>query len=918
MIAKPFNDKCNYETFQLENKLNVFLIEDPNADVACGTMLVKIGHDHDTVLGIAHFLEHMLFNGTSKYPDENMYSSYINNNGGMNNAYTDHDHTCYFFTIQPDCLEKSLDMFGNFFISPLLNPDSVDREKNAVDSEHIKNIGNDAWRIQEIMRTAVSKTNPLKNFGTGSAKTLAIPDIDKKVRHFFEQYYSSHLMTLFVVTKNNANKIKSEIYKIFSQIKYNPTPENSQYFGIKMYDYPKIIEVVPIKKIEKMTISWDLPSYKHSPSRSPYNFLSHLLGHEGKNTIHFLLSQLGYITSLYSGTEIFQNDRCTFSVSVEMTPVGVTRKDDILITIIEYIKLIKNKINCEHLLNLYNEQMTLNAFNFKYSIKSDPCDRTLEYARLVNTYDFDLKDILMIPYAKENFSPNVKANLFDVLNLMTIEKSVVLIVSKSYDGLTNHIDEDYGTNYNIYNDYPNLTATNIDTSLLDLPNINKFISVGEHMTSTHFAIPEKVISDVEQTNKLELYHLPTNEFATPDICVKAIIYLPISIESAENYVKSILYFTSLLSEINHEKYMCATANYNTGIYFDQGKLYIDIFGNYDKITEVCEFLIISLLNKNLITEKIFNSALYALEMASLNTTHSSPYLQTNNIFRKTMFNNFYNNHDILKVINDKNINIDNVRSILDKILMCAKCKVLVSGNTNSFISNKIASLLNKFGAPNQISFDESLYDTFKIPTDEKQIITKNVENPLESNTAVLYNVFISKMQYGKTLNWNKQLCMLNLLDAIISTEYFDQLRTKEGFGYVVNSRNYSYSDDISHTIRYYGFTVQSPHKHHDEIIKRTETFISECVNYLETITEEKLKEVSLALISQLDSSFNNLIEKSDFIFKTEILSGLETFDFRNKLIQTYSNVTLQEFKNFYKTKLFENKNITIITLVGNK
>ena len=228
MILKPLNDKCNYDSFQLENKLNVFLIEDPDTDMSCATMMVKIGHDHDTVLGIAHFLEHMLFNGTKKYPNENEYSSYINNNGGFNNAYTDHDHTCYFFTIQPECLEKSLDMFGQFFVSPLLNPDSIDRESNAVDSEHIKNIGNDSWRIQEITRYAVSKTNPLKNFGTGSAKTLAIPDIDKKVRHFFEKYYSSHLMTLFVVTKTNINKIKNTIYKIFSEIQYNPTPENAQ------------------------------------------------------------------------------------------------------------------------------------------------------------------------------------------------------------------------------------------------------------------------------------------------------------------------------------------------------------------------------------------------------------------------------------------------------------------------------------------------------------------------------------------------------------------------------------------------------------------------------------------------------------------------------------------------------------------
>ena len=52
---------CSPYIKSADNKLNVFLIEDTDTDVSCATMLVKIGHDSDTVPGIAHFLEHMLY-----------------------------------------------------------------------------------------------------------------------------------------------------------------------------------------------------------------------------------------------------------------------------------------------------------------------------------------------------------------------------------------------------------------------------------------------------------------------------------------------------------------------------------------------------------------------------------------------------------------------------------------------------------------------------------------------------------------------------------------------------------------------------------------------------------------------------------------------------------------------------------------
>lgn len=51
------------------------------------------------IKGIAHFLEHMLFMGTEKYPDENEYSKFLSAHGGASNAYTDSEDTVYYFDV---------------------------------------------------------------------------------------------------------------------------------------------------------------------------------------------------------------------------------------------------------------------------------------------------------------------------------------------------------------------------------------------------------------------------------------------------------------------------------------------------------------------------------------------------------------------------------------------------------------------------------------------------------------------------------------------------------------------------------------------------------------------------------------------------------------------------------------------------
>lgn len=135
-------DKREYRHITLANKMQCLLVRDPDTEKSSACCDVMVGSlcDPEDAQGLAHFLEHMLFMGTEKYPVENAYSAFLNSHGGFSNAYTSQENTVYYFDVQNDHIEVALDMFASFFTCPLLSDSATEREMNAVDSENTKNL----------------------------------------------------------------------------------------------------------------------------------------------------------------------------------------------------------------------------------------------------------------------------------------------------------------------------------------------------------------------------------------------------------------------------------------------------------------------------------------------------------------------------------------------------------------------------------------------------------------------------------------------------------------------------------------------------------------------------------------------------------------------------------------------------------
>jgi Secreted/periplasmic Zn-dependent peptidases, insulinase-like len=203
----------------------VLLVSDPKFNKSGASLVVNTGQidDPGDTEGTAHFLEHMLFLGTEKYPDVSEYGNFIRSNGGYQNAYTSTDHTNFQFEVRHAAFADALDRFAQFFIAPKFNPDFTGREKNAVHNEAMRHVQNDFRRELNVLRELYTPGSGESKFSTGNKDTLANAT-PEAVRAFYESHYSADHMALALAGKASLDELEKLARADFSAIPRRPIP----------------------------------------------------------------------------------------------------------------------------------------------------------------------------------------------------------------------------------------------------------------------------------------------------------------------------------------------------------------------------------------------------------------------------------------------------------------------------------------------------------------------------------------------------------------------------------------------------------------------------------------------------------------------------------------------------------------------
>ena len=151
----------NAKVYKLENGLKLVVVENPRAPVVAQMMWYNFGSSVEErgKSGLAHFMEHLMFKGTKKFPKD-YFSNYLAKIGGSENAFTSYDYTAYYQIFPSQNVEKLIQLEADRMKNLTLNKKNVEIEKKVILEERFQRIESDpSAQLDESMRSILYPNN---------------------------------------------------------------------------------------------------------------------------------------------------------------------------------------------------------------------------------------------------------------------------------------------------------------------------------------------------------------------------------------------------------------------------------------------------------------------------------------------------------------------------------------------------------------------------------------------------------------------------------------------------------------------------------------------------------------------------------------------------------------------------------------
>jgi len=183
----------------LDNGLTILTKEIHYVPLVSHWIWYRIGSRNEIAgkTGISHWVEHMQFKGTSKYPI-NILDQAISRDGGFWNALTSLDWTTYLVTLPAEKIDIALDLEADRMINSLFDPKETELERTVVISEREGNENEPLFKLNESINQAAFQTHPYRNQVIGNLQDLKSIARDDLYGHYRSNYSPDHAVIALV------------------------------------------------------------------------------------------------------------------------------------------------------------------------------------------------------------------------------------------------------------------------------------------------------------------------------------------------------------------------------------------------------------------------------------------------------------------------------------------------------------------------------------------------------------------------------------------------------------------------------------------------------------------------------------------------------------------------------------------------
>ena len=388
--------------------------------------------------GISHFLEHMVFMGSEKYPGENHFSDWLSKHWGSENACTDSEQTTYYFECHPKHLKEGLDIFSGYFLNPLLKMDAVEREVTAVESEFERVVNSDPSRLEAIMGALALDNHPYRVFGWGNRASLTGSELWKqgKIRDALMEHWRKHYhagrMSITLLGEQSLDELQTMVADLFAGMRSDGVPKTDYAQAGLPYgeQLPLMVRTKQIREGKQLDLVFTVPAaIKRAYRNKSTEYVEELIGHEGAGSLFATLKAKGLAERISAGVGaggLAETSCCAlFTATIKLTDEGFEKVNEVISLFFQYVEMMRRTGPQEW---SWLENKALRGIEFRFKEEEGAAEYTETLAMSMRRFSHE--DCLRGDYLYDEYKPE---EISEVLQYITPRTCLYILSDHGFD-----------------------------------------------------------------------------------------------------------------------------------------------------------------------------------------------------------------------------------------------------------------------------------------------------------------------------------------------------------------------------------------------------------------------------------------------------------------------------------------------------
>ncbi|GFZ19968.1 insulinase (Peptidase family M16) family protein [Actinidia rufa] len=772
----------------------------------------------------------------------------------------------------------------------------------------------DSCRLQQLQCHTSAPDHPFNRFFWGNKKSLVDAmekglNLREQILKLYRDNYHGGLMKLVVIGGETLDVLESWVLELFNNIKKGPPLKQEARTEVPIWKAGKLYRLEAVKDVHILNLSWTLPCLRKDYLKKSEDYLAHLIGHEGKGSLHFFLKAKGWATSISAGVGDEGMHRSLiayiFGMSIHLTDSGLQKIFDIIGYVYQYLKLLR-QVSPQAW--IFKELQDIGNMEFRFAEEQPQDDYAAELGEnllvyppehiIYGDYAFKVWDEEMIEY---------------VLGFFTPENMRVDVVSKSFNKSQDFQCEPwFGSRYIEEDISPSLMKEWSDPSEIDmslhLPAKNEFIPFDFSIHTDKASITDSFYPRcILDEPLMKFWYKLDRTFKLP----RANTYFRITLKGGYNNLKNSLltelFILLLKDELNEVTYQASVAKLESSVSLFSDKLEFKVYGFNHKLPVLLS-KVLAIAKSFLPTDDRFKVIKEDMER-TLRNTNMKPLNHSSYLRLQVLCQSFWDADEKLSLLND--LSLTDLKTFIPELLSQLYIEGLFHGNLLEEEAINISNIFRSNFSVQPIPVDMRHKEyVMCLPFGADLVRDVKVKNKLETNSVVeLY--FQIEPEVGPELT--KLKALVDLFDEIVEEPLFNQLRyhytelfcdpsqincrTKEQLGYVVDC-----SPRVTYRILGFCFRVQSSEYNPVYLQGRIDNFISGLKELLDGLDCESFENYRSGLIAKLLEKDPSLQYETNR-FWGQIIDKRYMFDLSEKEAAELRHIQKNDVIAWYNTYL---------------